>query len=1110
MSLLQKILRNFLLVGSFTFVSLQLAQAVDIGGVSTLTFPGCTIPTGQSKCITEGHYANYSDSQHWLKLINVTTGVTTPAAAEVGNHNGTIPVYVMGEATTLKYGSNMLQLADYTTGDVKVSATATASCASNARWNGSICAQIVTTSPVSPITPGNTDLPESGTSQCLALNKSMTFGAKDSVYGGQVSDMQFFLSERGYLKADPTGYFGQATLAAVKAFQGDNGITTNGVVGPLTRAAMNQISCIGGTVSNNPTQIPPIGVALPHDPTTSPLYYCNGIISHEPCTTTTPTTSPTTPNQVVGNVSGVVSGPTSCTILSGSNACTITLTFNTSSSMMANSQVYEQVEGSAGTYVLKSSSALGGVLSKTFTVTKSTKVSVYNGSNLIGSALIKADCAASTSRNYNGICVGGGLGLTPPVTTTGTCSGSSIGWTTSSFNYAIVNDSTSNFSCATQIGSGSLGTTQTVTASNSGQSNGSTSGWTFGYGQATFACSNVNGTAKWVPTSQFCSKTPTTGLPTILGPIVSCQMAALPAGCSYVPGPGYIQGQNCNLVSSCASGTPSTPTTPTTPTSINISGKPGLLCASSPTSLGSVSTQNVYSRDMSGTLTLSQTCHGNDGKTMGLGIQCSNLGGDGLGGTCSASGSVFVNGTQVQWKGNTSGSCYADSACENGYECGSSNVCRPRVEYKTFSTSDGDTVRAGGTYKRSWTGTAFGDWVFVECASGYHGTGGSTCELNVRTCTTSGGAPGKQVYTTSWGSCVATGYCSASNYYFDPSTSTCVPVVAACTPSDNYPTKYPRGISVATGLMTWNTQYGYYSECQVQCKTGYTLVTKNVGDDDSATEMFNLGPASNPSSVRSTAISYCTPTVGTGSIPASANVTYLSSTAVSGTYGNTPACVIPKGQSTCFVNVNWTTQYASTAQLYITGNTSSIASGLSGSYRFNGVSPSSSTNFTLEVQPGNNQYSNNVRATCESGSVWNGSICASDSTGGTTTCSFPLVAVGGVCKRQCSDGSYIDASATCPTVGPVGGSACGVGLSSASFFWTAPLTAYVTSTGVSSVERSMDGGSSWISFATSNGTEVFPAATIPPGTYTAMLRGVKSDGTTIACVPSAVTFTSKP
>jgi peptidoglycan hydrolase-like protein with peptidoglycan-binding domain len=52
--------------------------------------------------------------------------------------------------------------------------------------------------------------------------------------------LQNRLIEGGYLSAQATGYYGQATVAAVKAYQKANGIEPLGYVGPATRAALNK------------------------------------------------------------------------------------------------------------------------------------------------------------------------------------------------------------------------------------------------------------------------------------------------------------------------------------------------------------------------------------------------------------------------------------------------------------------------------------------------------------------------------------------------------------------------------------------------------------------------------------------------------------------------------------------------------------------------------------------------------------------------------------------------------------------------------------------------------------------------------------------------------
>lgn len=82
-------------------------------------------------------------------------------------------------------------------------------------------------------------------SSCLTLTSDLAFGAE----GNTVTQLQTFLKGQGFFSATMVPYFGNATLAAVRAFQEDNGIRTSGTVGPLTRDAIKRISCGGGTSS---------------------------------------------------------------------------------------------------------------------------------------------------------------------------------------------------------------------------------------------------------------------------------------------------------------------------------------------------------------------------------------------------------------------------------------------------------------------------------------------------------------------------------------------------------------------------------------------------------------------------------------------------------------------------------------------------------------------------------------------------------------------------------------------------------------------------------------------------------------------------------------------
>ena len=92
-------------------------------------------------------------------------------------------------------------------------------------------------------------------SSCVQLQSNMWLGSYDG-YGstGQVSMLQNYLIQAGYMNHAPTGYFGGLTFLAVQRFQASNGILSSGYVGPLTRAQIQALSCQG--TNPNPTPVP--------------------------------------------------------------------------------------------------------------------------------------------------------------------------------------------------------------------------------------------------------------------------------------------------------------------------------------------------------------------------------------------------------------------------------------------------------------------------------------------------------------------------------------------------------------------------------------------------------------------------------------------------------------------------------------------------------------------------------------------------------------------------------------------------------------------------------------------------------------------------------------
>ncbi len=75
---------------------------------------------------------------------------------------------------------------------------------------------------------------------CTTLTKSFSRRSE----GDHVFSLQYFLADTGHLLVTPNGYFGPATLAAVKRFQVSVGLPPVGAVGPMTRKKIKDISCV--------------------------------------------------------------------------------------------------------------------------------------------------------------------------------------------------------------------------------------------------------------------------------------------------------------------------------------------------------------------------------------------------------------------------------------------------------------------------------------------------------------------------------------------------------------------------------------------------------------------------------------------------------------------------------------------------------------------------------------------------------------------------------------------------------------------------------------------------------------------------------------------------
>src|SRR3989338_1235858 len=90
---------------------------------------------------------------------------------------------------------------------------------------------------------------------CVNLQYNLRYRSTDAQTNGEVSVFQDFLQSRGYLKTEPTSFFGLMTVAAAKKYQASVGLDQTGYVGPLTRAKIKDATC-GIANPTQPTQPP--------------------------------------------------------------------------------------------------------------------------------------------------------------------------------------------------------------------------------------------------------------------------------------------------------------------------------------------------------------------------------------------------------------------------------------------------------------------------------------------------------------------------------------------------------------------------------------------------------------------------------------------------------------------------------------------------------------------------------------------------------------------------------------------------------------------------------------------------------------------------------------
>jgi hypothetical protein len=78
---------------------------------------------------------------------------------------------------------------------------------------------------------------------CTDMQYHLEYGATDVTTHGEVSELQYYLKEKGYFNAKVTGVFAEITEDALKRYQKDNDILVTGIAGKITRTKIKNLEC---------------------------------------------------------------------------------------------------------------------------------------------------------------------------------------------------------------------------------------------------------------------------------------------------------------------------------------------------------------------------------------------------------------------------------------------------------------------------------------------------------------------------------------------------------------------------------------------------------------------------------------------------------------------------------------------------------------------------------------------------------------------------------------------------------------------------------------------------------------------------------------------------
>jgi peptidoglycan hydrolase-like protein with peptidoglycan-binding domain len=242
----------------------QASVDVQVGAGPTLLVqpvtPGTIVNAGETVSFTvgalnflpTGFSVTDSFSGSTVSNANINTSgnfVWTPSGSDVGTHVFTFlgKVGAFGDSATTSQKIVVVGMGASTTSLPVSTPNTSTSNTSSSTLLATLQAQLAALTAKIGSTAGATSPASNETPVTFTLY------LKPGSEGSEVTALQKFLIQKGYLNGEATGYYGSKTVDAVVKLQAANGLTQLGVVGPATRALLN--SLVGNTVQSAPSNV---------------------------------------------------------------------------------------------------------------------------------------------------------------------------------------------------------------------------------------------------------------------------------------------------------------------------------------------------------------------------------------------------------------------------------------------------------------------------------------------------------------------------------------------------------------------------------------------------------------------------------------------------------------------------------------------------------------------------------------------------------------------------------------------------------------------------------------------------------------------------------------